>query len=221
MTNKEDLIKKGYRIFELSRANEIYYYLLTGEYTATEVSKLIFPDLYKKQAKKEFRKRPHTVVVRFIGAFNEFGWLKTKGDTEDNRKTKIKATYKPYFEYLRHKNPKIKLSKDEINFIIKDWLNDFTPDKNNLYTSLDNFIKQNYIDSYLREIFVLNKVELKERLKKDLTGEEIIFIKLGKILYDKFTLELIINYLKYLLKDLNKNSEMSVHIKKMIGLFEK
>ena len=55
----------------------------------------------------------------------------------------------------------------------------------------------------------------------NLEGEEIVFIKLSKILYDKFTIELLTNYLKYLLKDLNNNSEVYVHIKKMIRLFEK
>ena len=231
MKDHEELVNEGFRLIYSGRANEIYALLLTKPHTATELSKLVYPNLHRgvkskvqinsRKAKFPKRDKPSTVILNYISAFVALDWITPDKKRGYNRNIKYTATYKPYFEYLRHKNPKIRLSQEEINYIVKYWLDDYKPDKNNLYTNLDNFLKQSYIDIYLRGIFALNKPKLKTVIRSNLNFDEIIFIKLTKILYDKFTLELIIHYLKYLLENLNKNSEIGIHIKKMIRLFER
>jgi len=231
MKDHEELVKEGFKLIYSGRANEIYALLLTEPHTATELSKIVYPNLHKnvkskvqinnRKAKFPKRDKPSTIILNYISAFVDLNWITPDKKRFYNRNIKYTATYKPYFEYLRHKNPKIRLSQEEINFMVKYWLYDYEPSKTNLYLDLDNTLKQDYVDLYLRDIFSLNKPKLRKLLKRELDFEEIIFAKLTKILYDKFTVELIIKYLKYLLEDVNNNSEMYVHIKKMIRLFER
>lgn len=230
MKDHDELIKEGFKLLDSERPNQIYSLLLTKPYTATELSKIIYPHLHpiekedvklnKRRAKFPKRDKASTVILSYLKVFVELNWIIPDKERYYHRNIRYKATYKPYFEYLRHKNPKIKLSQEETNFIIKEWLDDYKPKKDHLYLHLDNYLKE-FVDIYLREIFVLNKPKLRNNLKTKVDFEEILFIKLAKILYDKFTIELAMNYLKYLLEDVNNNSEIGVHIKKMIRLFEK
>lgn len=218
MKKQEDLIKKGFRLLESEKANEIYVSLLNKELTVTELSKMFYPDLHSTKGKRIYKKRPHSVITRYIGAFNKLGWLNSKGDETDSRKTKYKAMYKPYFEYLRHKNPKVKLSKNETKFIEKFWF--MNMNIKNLYKDLDSHIKTKQIEPYLRGIFILSQKEYKKIQDSKPNGEEILYIKLAKIVYDKFTIELIANYFKLLIEDLNKTSKNSIHAKEMLRLLE-
>ena len=208
-------VKRGLTLFKFDVANSIYKELFSDWKTVTDISKELYPELYKKGRPKQYKSRPHSAVSKYVNAFNELGWLEVEKDDIDKRKTKYRATLKPYFEYSEKK----KLTKVERDTIEREAskrreavlvLND------NFLQAMDEFVKTIVsldFESYFQD---LENIPLQKNSKIP------IAISLALKYYDTLTIKLLKENLelKYLkegnqLKDEKKMQEILNLIRKI------
>jgi len=234
MKEHDELIKDGFKLLYSGRANEIYSLLLSKPYTETELSKIVYPNLHtiekpdvklnNRKAKFPKRDKPSTIVLRYISAFVALDWIIPDKKRGFNRNIRYTATYEPYFEYLKIKNRKIIFSAKEKRLIIeniegayKQFHYDF---KKGFYSVADKCLKDHLLKTYLEGIYILNRQNIGEH-HRGLGSEEIMIIKLIKLLYEPTVIGLTINYLMQLSKQLNKNSDKYRFILSLIKEFQK
>ncbi len=240
MKSHEELVKEGFKLLYSGRANEIYSLLLSKPYTETELSKIVYPHLHiqekpeddkKLQLKANKRKpkfprgdRPSPMVARYLTAFVALDWIVPDKKRGFNRNIHYTATFKPYFEYLKSKNSKIKFSKEEEKLVIENIEGvyryhkyDF---KNGFYSVTDKCLKDHLLKTYLEGIYILNKPSMAKDLSK-ISSEEVMIVKLIKLLHEPFVVGLTVNYLTQLSKRLNKDSKKYKFILSLIKEFQK
>lgn len=204
--------KKGIKNFDSDVANKIYEFLFKNWHTKIEVSSYINPEAhdYKRKQKrikptggfyvKDYKVSALGYIRDYINAFYELGWLETdrKMDKEFVRKSKgVKfiANLEPYFEYIKIKKG-VSLSKELKNYLINEMqgLRETVQCSNNLnfLESLDKFVKEVIVYSSMK--LYLNKLTSSFFNKKSLDDVR-LRLSLALVLYDKFTLKLLQEYL--------------------------
>jgi len=198
MKELEELKKEGERLIVKGRGSEIYRILFSKFITATEVSEIIYPNIYSKfvklkkgikSSKKPYKKRrPHNVVRKYIEVFQALNWLEFKED-KDKRKKFYRSKFENYFLYSLNGKVLNKIQKEFIYQFEEEIRKEIVKFDSDFFSSIDNIIKEKIYRYFTRIFDNLEKINLKE-------DEEFpIYISLANIYLDKFTLKLMRDYI--------------------------
>ncbi|MDD3127480.1 MAG: hypothetical protein PHT27_07690, partial [Candidatus Izemoplasmatales bacterium] len=184
MISVDQLTSKKTDLLKSEIGSKIYCKLFNKRISLGELSKELYPHLYERISKKEYKKgRPHSTVSKFVNAFKELNWLEIKKDG-DEKKTVYQGTLQPYFEHNNQKN----LNKKQIQIITSLISNSKLNESLNFYSQIDNIIRdaiQSYFTLNFKNILNLN---LKEN------DDFPLYISLANKYLDEFTLTLMREY---------------------------
>lgn len=198
MDSVANIMERELQIFESTLPDTLYRYLFSKEYTITELSIKIYPHLYdekfrksntnkalreafnKREIEKPFKKKkPHAGISKYVNAFDKLGWLISRVDPQDKRKTYYRATLKPYFQYRKE------FFQDDFNEKQKKIIEDLFKNLNGFVSAKNGFLE--YIDNVV-ERMLFNFFFLLPNNVKDSQFKE--YADLTLKYYDDFTLKL-------------------------------